>query len=121
MNLINGKAKLLITSLLAFLFLLGGYAQAQTVTTTVAAGAAPVSAAVNPVTNQVYVVNVGGSSVTVIDGATNNTTTVAAGTGPVSLAVNPVTNKVYVANFSGAGDVTVIDGATNTTTTVVAG
>src|SRR6266568_640505 len=122
MNPINGKAKLLITSLLAFLFLLGGYAQAQTVTTTVAAaaGAAPVSAAVNPVTNKVYVLNAGSSSVTVIDGATNNTTTVPAGSGPVSVAVNPVTNKVYVANFSSA-DVTVIDGATNNTTTVPAG
>src|SRR5712692_739580 len=118
MNLINGKAKLLITSLLAFLFLLGGCPMVKNDTTTVAAaaGAAPVSAAVNPVTNQVYVLNAGSSSVTVIDGATNNTTTVAAGTGPISVAVNPVTNKVYVANFSSA-DVTVIDGATNNTTT----
>ncbi|HEX9223377.1 MAG TPA: HYR domain-containing protein [Candidatus Acidoferrales bacterium] len=122
MNPINGKAKLLITSLLAFLFLLGGYAQAQTVTTTVAAaaGAAPVSAAVNPVTNKVYVLNAGSSSVTVIDGATNNTTTVPAGLGPVSVAVNPVTNQVYVANKFD-GNMTVIDGATNTTTTVPAG
>jgi hypothetical protein len=42
---------------------------------------------------------VGGSSVTVIDGATNATTTVGAGSAPFSVAVNPVTNKIYVANF----------------------
>ena len=33
--------------------------------------------AVNPVTNKIYVANVGSNNVTVIDGATNATTTVA--------------------------------------------
>ena len=98
MNLIKAKAKLLITSVLAFLFLLAGSARAQTVTTTVTAGTGPASVAVNTVTNKVYVANVTSSNVTVIDGATNTTTTVAAGTQPVSVAVNPVTNKVYVVN-----------------------
>jgi YVTN family beta-propeller protein len=55
--------------------------------------------AVNPVTNKVYVANVGSNNVTVIDGAANTTTTVAAGTSPRAVAVNPVTNKVYVANY----------------------
>src|SRR2546422_73417 len=114
MNPINGKAKLLITSLLACLFLPGGYAQAQTVTTTVAVGSARASVAVNPVTNKVYVANASSDTVTVIDGATNVTTTVAVGTTPISVAVNPVTNTVYVANGFSA-NVTVIDGATNTT------
>ncbi len=120
MNLINGKAKLLITSVLAFLFLLAGYARAQTVTTTVTGFTAPVSVAVNPVTNKIYVANVNSNNVMVIDGATNTTMTVAAGTGPVFVAVNPVTNKIYVANVQ-SNNVTVIDGATNTTTTVAAG
>src|SRR2546426_9439268 len=120
MNPINGKAKLLITSVLACLFLLGGYAQGQTVTTTVTAGTGPRSVAVIPVTNKIYVANFFSANVTVIDGATNATATVAAGTLPDSVAVNPVTNKVYVANFS-SNNVTVIDGLTNTPTTVAAG
>ncbi len=50
---------------------------AQTVTTTVnAGGSQPVSVAVNPVTNKIYVSNVASNSVTVIDGATNSTATV---------------------------------------------
>ncbi len=67
-------------------------------TTTVSAGTGPVSVAVNPVTNKIYVANSGSNNVTVIDGATNSTTTVSAGTGPRAVAVNPVTNKIYVAN-----------------------
>src|SRR5436309_521584 len=107
MNLVNAKAKLLISGVLAFLFLLAGYARAQTVTTTVAAGTSPVSVAVNPVTNKIYVANLTSGNVTVIDGATNTTTTVAAGMGPSFVAVNPVTNKVYVANHDTA-NVTVL-------------
>jgi len=40
-----------------------------------ARGNLPYAVAVNPVTNKVYVVNYGSSTVTVIDGATNGTTT----------------------------------------------
>jgi YVTN family beta-propeller protein len=76
--------------------------------------------AVNPVTNKIYVANITGNSVTVIDGATNTTATVATGIYPIRLAVNPVTNKIYVANYNDSS-VTVIDGATNTTATVAAG
>ena len=79
MNLVNAKAKLLISGVLAFLFLLAGYARAQTVTTTVAAGTSPVSVAVNPVTNKIYVANLTSGNVTVIDGATNTTGGVASG------------------------------------------
>ncbi len=94
--------------------------RAQTPTTTVVAGNAPIGVAVNPVTNKIYVVNQLSNNVTVIDGATNNTTTVVAGTQPFNVAVNPLTNKIYVPNPS-SDSVTVIDGATNTTTTVVVG
>ena len=61
--------------------------------------------AVNPNTNKIYVANAGASgnsTVTVIDGATNNTTTVAVGTGrwaDVAVAVNPNTNQIYVVNY----------------------
>src|SRR5580704_753097 len=46
-------------------------ADAQTITATVNVGTGPFSAAVNPVTNKIYVVNRNSNNVTVIDGATN--------------------------------------------------
>lgn len=42
----------------------------------------PYFLAVNPVTNKIYVANVGSASVTVIDGATNVVTFAGAGTNP---------------------------------------
>src|SRR6266481_4029590 len=104
---------------IAFLTLWPLAGRAQSVTATVAVGISPQAAAVNPVTNKIYVANRGGT-VTVIDGIANTTTTVAAGTTPNAVAVNPVTNKIYVANQI-SNNVTVIDGATNATTTVTAG
>src|SRR5664280_2974740 len=109
---------------------------AQVVIATVPVGTNPIGAAVNSVTNKIYVANQfctdfpcpRPGTVTVIDGATNNTTTVNVGVYPGGGAVNPVTNKIYVANECGndltcnsPGTVTVIDGATNNTTTVNAG
>ena len=88
----------------------------QTVTATIPVGQAPIGAAVNPLTNKIYIANSGSNNVTVIDGFTNNTTTIAAGASPSAIAVNPATNRIYVAN-KGAS-VTVIDGAAGTTTTV---
>jgi DNA-binding beta-propeller fold protein YncE len=113
-------------------------AVAQTVIATVTAGVQPSATAVNPVTNNIYVVNSncfnnGGcsstGSVTVINGATNlPTATVNVGALPVAVAVNVQTNQIYVANECGTditcaspGTVTVIDGATNNTTTVGVG
>ncbi len=90
------------------------------VTNVLAAGSLPFAAAVNPLTNKVYVANQNSANVTVIDGATNSTTTVGVGNNPVSVAVNPVSNKIYVANQND-NTVTVIDGATNTTLTVNVG
>ena len=104
------------------------FAIAQVVTATVPAGSAPLAVAVNALTNKIYVANLHGNSVTVIDGASNNTTTVRVGAYPLALAVNSTTNKIYVANTCGnddtcgsLGTVTVIDGATNNTTTIMAG
>jgi YVTN family beta-propeller protein len=72
------------------------------------------------VTNKVYVVNTGGYSVSVIDGATNGVSTVTVGFNPWAVGVNPVTNTIYVPNL-GSNNVTVIDGATNGTSTVTVG
>jgi len=75
-------------------------ARAQSLLTTVAVGASPKAIALNLLTNQIYVANFNGGTVTVIDGASNATTTLGVGNnpdpGPLALAVNPVTNRVYV-------------------------
>lgn len=96
-------------------------AGAQTVTATVTTAPLPIAAAVNSVTNKVYVSSyIEKGQVTVIDGATNSTTAIPVGSDPYGIDVNMVTNKVYVAN-SGSNSVTVIDGATNATTTIPVG
>jgi len=100
----------------------------------------PISAAVNPVTNKIYVANAldsaltGNGGVTVIDGATNAISTIRDPNAiyPYAVAVDSVTNTVYAANggcffllefpITGCGNhasVTVINGATNATTTVI--
>jgi YVTN family beta-propeller protein len=73
----------------------------------------PTAVAANPVTNQVYVVDLLKSSVLVIDGATNNVTAtvpVRTATGAVFVAVNKAKNQYVVA---GASDGLVFDGVTN--------
>jgi YVTN family beta-propeller protein len=103
----------------------------DTVIATVNVGAAPAQAAVNSVTNKIYVSNSCGSdplcvfpyttqgTVTIIDGVTNNTVSVNVGIFPSALDVNSATNKIYVANqcgndpaCGGTATMTVIDGAT---------
>ncbi len=105
---------------LLFLCVFPQSAVAQNTVASVTVGTNPISVAVNPVTNKIYVANQSSASVTVIDGATNSTTNVNVGTSPYCVAVNPVTNMIYVANRDST-NVTVIDGATNNTTTVSAG
>lgn len=95
----------------------------------------PQFVAVNPVTNKIYVTNLGDlgdippglnhGNITVIDGATNATTTLTDpnAVAPQAVAVNQTTNKIYVAIPSdsaptGNGGVIVIDGATNAISTV---
>jgi len=76
-------------------------------------GANPTAAAVNPVTNRIYIANRASGSVSVIDGVGDAVlTTTPVGLAPSFIAVNPKTNKVYVSNSSD-GTVSVIDGATN--------
>ena len=73
-------------------------ASGQSVTATLNVGKAPIAAAVNPVTNKIYVANASDDSVTVIDGAANTMTAVNTGSGPAAIALNPVTSKIDVAN-----------------------
>ena len=95
--------------------------------------AGSIAVAVNPVTNRIYVANLGNvggngtdiGSVTLIEGTSNSTTHIVAPNafGPHAVAVNPLSNKVYVANANnlartGNGGVTVIDGETNAVATV---
>ncbi|MBI5805335.1 T9SS type A sorting domain-containing protein, partial [candidate division TA06 bacterium] len=93
---------------------------ATNATATVAAGTKPIAAAVNPVTNKIFVANNGSDNVTVIDGADNDTTTVPSGSNPRDVAVNPVTNKIYVINDTN-NNLTIVDGITNDTNVVIVG
>ncbi len=81
--------------------------------TTLAVGSMPQQAAVNRVTNKIYVPNSFGNSVTVIDGTADTvltTVSLGSGTGACHAAVNETTNKIYVIGNS----VSVINGATDT-------
>jgi YVTN family beta-propeller protein len=100
-------------------------AAAQTLIGTVATGNGSSYLAANPATNQIYVANFGtgtdpGSTMTVINGATDQTTTVTVGNRPEFFVINPVTNKIYVNNRRG-GTVSVLDGRTNTVIKTITG
>ncbi|MBP7686434.1 MAG: hypothetical protein KA765_00925 [Thermoflexales bacterium] len=92
------SAQLLLAVLLAVSSLMGIAipARADTVLPPIPTGTNPIAIAVNPVTNKVYVVNQGSSTVTVIDGATNTAAaTVDVATQAAAIAVNPATNKIW--------------------------
>jgi YVTN family beta-propeller protein len=88
---------------------------------TVAVGGGPLSLALDKRTRTLYVTNLFGSSVSMIDAATCNATdtsgcdqtppVVAVGSGPGLLAIDKATNTIYVPNGND-GTVSVIDGAT---------
>jgi DNA-binding beta-propeller fold protein YncE len=93
------------------------------VVATVKVGKVPVAAAVNQATRTLYVANLGGGSVSVINVAACNAhtasgcgqpaRTVTDKAGPAWIGINVATDTVYVANSppSGTGTVSVIDGA----------
>ncbi|MGC9292428.1 MAG: Ig-like domain repeat protein [Acidobacteriaceae bacterium] len=84
---------------LAGILILPCLAHAQSVVATVPVGTAPQGIAVDPITNNVFVANQGGNSITVISGATSSVlATVNVGSSPTAVAVNPATGMVYVAN-----------------------
>ena len=76
--------------LVGLLVLVVGVASGQTVTATVGVGSNPRGVAVNPAGTLAYVTNYYGSSVSVINTATNRVTaTVGVGSIPLGVAVNP--------------------------------
>lgn len=73
---------------------------------------------VNPVTNTIFAVEGGNSTVLVVDEATNVETTVSSNlVAPLNVTLNPVTNAVYVLNTL-IDDVTEIDGTSYATTVI---
>ena len=92
----------------------------NTVTNISLGGLVPYVYAVNPVTNRIYVMTTGFSSVTlVIDGATNAIiANLPTGSEAIALDIDTVTNKIYESDEGAAFFVTVIDGATNAFTTI---
>ncbi len=96
----------------ALLFVTPAYA--QSVTGTITVGNAPAAAAVNPLTNTIYILNSSDGTVSAINGATGQVigTAIDVGSNPVAVAVNTTTNTIYVAN-KGSANVTPINGATN--------
>ena len=76
---------------------------------TLQVGTNPTGMAVNPVRNEVYVVNTGSSSVSVIDAAANRlVATIPVHRLPYFISVEPSGHRAYVAN-SGSNSVSVID------------
>jgi YVTN family beta-propeller protein len=101
-------------------FLIAAPAIAQQVIATVPTDLGPIAVGVNAATNKIYVANISGSDVTVINGFTLHTATVPVGAGPFIVAVDDVTNIIYVANQLD-GTVTVLNGSNNNTSTVEVG
>ncbi len=70
--------------------------------------------------NKIYVANLSGKSVSVIDAGTNSALglPIAVDTLPVALAANSTTNRVYVANL-GSDTISVIDAVGDTVTSII--
>lgn len=84
---------------------------ADVVTTTIPVGSWPEGIALNPAYDTIYVADVTGNAVWVINGATDTVTaTVSVGQVPWGAAFDPVTGSVYVSN-AGGNTVSVIDAA----------
>jgi YVTN family beta-propeller protein len=81
-------------------------------------GKMPMAVAVNLLTEEIFVANMGSNTLTVIEGI--GQTTISTGKAPTAIATNPVTNKVYVLN-SGDSTVTAVDGYSLTATTIPVG
>ncbi|MFF0431765.1 IPT/TIG domain-containing protein [Streptomyces sp. NPDC004327] len=88
---------------------------------TIRVGDSPLYAAITPDGSSVYVVNVNGNSVSVVDTASNTVkATIPVGQMPWDVAVTPDGSTVYVANRY-SNSVSVISTATNTITRTISG
>ncbi len=83
-------------------------------------GSAPFGVAVDPNADRVYVTNILGDSVSVLDGTALDVIATVSVPRPGGVALNPNTNRIYVANES-AGSVSVIDGASYTAVSIPVG
>ena len=102
---------IILSSLLSYNYGLFKAAQAHNVTIPVR-GVAPFGIAYNPANNNMYVVNLYSSTVSVIDSSTDSvTSSILVGRGPQGIAYAS-SNKLYVTN-AGSGDVYVINGTIN--------
>ena len=76
-------------------------------------GTSPVGISYNSANNNMYVANLGSSTVSVISGSTDSViASILVGNTPAFIAHAPPNNKLYVSN-AGSNDVYVINGATN--------
>jgi YVTN family beta-propeller protein/autotransporter-associated beta strand protein len=93
----------------------------NTVVATVPVGSAPLATAVTPDGRRVYVTNLNGNTVSVIDTATRAVVgpPIPVGVSPSTVAITPDGKKAYVGN-SGSKTVSVIDLATDTVATTIA-
>ncbi len=90
-----------------------------TTSVSIPVGNAPIQLAVNSTTNLVYVSNLTGNSVSVIDGNSNSVTaTIPLSGSPRGIDVNPTTNTIYVAV---SGSVVAINGNDNSVSATLAG
>ncbi len=77
---------------------------------TINVGEGPWEVVANPITNRIYVANFNGSSVSVIDGSSNQVIDTINASFPQAVDVNHTTNQIYV---SKGFDIEVIDGSSN--------
>ena len=86
----------------------------------ITAGVSPYGIGVNPVTNQIYVGNTGGTDLTVIDGSTDAAgTPIHVGPAPNYIAVDQGLNKIYVTTDSAGASLAVVNGSTSTLLTTL--
>jgi len=112
---VSGVVFRVVRVLIALCLLYPVLLHGQWLDTTVAVISNPRHLVFNSNNNSIYAANWGSTSVSVIDGATNNfITIIPVGSAPHSLCYNPINNKIYSANPYAIGDnVAVIDGASN--------
>ncbi|HTR19833.1 MAG TPA: invasin domain 3-containing protein, partial [Gemmatimonadales bacterium] len=76
-------------------------------------GSNPIGIAANSVSNRVYVANIAGTDLSVIDGATDAVgSPIHVGPNPNYIAIDEGLNKLYVTTDSGGASLAVVDGAT---------
>jgi YVTN family beta-propeller protein len=93
------KAVPLLLGLLVTLSIVTSVVNAASVVTSVSVGNGPTGLGVNVQSNDIYVANTKGNTVTVINGRYNTIeSTIPVGSAPTAAGVNPMTSKAYITN-----------------------